>query len=100
MLTAQDIETFQNDGVVLIRGLFADQVGLLRKGIARNMADPGPYASENFKVGESGRFFDDYCNWTRIPEFGQTIKISPVAQVASQLMGSLSYSPNIGQVLA
>ncbi|MCF6233140.1 MAG: phytanoyl-CoA dioxygenase family protein [Rhodobacteraceae bacterium] len=88
MLTAQDIQTYQSDGVVLIRGLFADQVELLRDGIARNMADPGPFASENHRAGESGRFFDDYCNWTRIPEFEKAIKASPVAQVAAGLMGS------------
>ena len=33
------------------------------------MREPGPYASENLKPGEGGRFFDDYCNWQRIPEF-------------------------------
>ncbi len=58
LVTKSDIETYQRDGVVLIRGLFKDQVETLRSGVARNMADPGPYAAENLKAGEGGRFFD------------------------------------------
>ncbi|MCP4818728.1 MAG: phytanoyl-CoA dioxygenase, partial [Shimia sp.] len=68
IITQQDIDTFQTDGVAIIRGLFADHLDALRAGIARNMETPGPYASENKKDGETGRFFDDYCNWQRIPE--------------------------------
>ncbi|MBT8410960.1 MAG: phytanoyl-CoA dioxygenase family protein, partial [Octadecabacter sp.] len=63
-------------------------VDTLRAGIARNMADPGPYAAENLHSHEKGRFFDDYCNWQRIPEFEQVIRHSPAAEVAADLMGS------------
>ena len=86
LITQEHVEQFQRDGVVLIRGLFADQVELLRDGVAANMENPGPYASENKKEGQTGRFFDDYCNWTRIPEFQQAIEQSPVAEVAADLM--------------
>ncbi|MDK3074736.1 phytanoyl-CoA dioxygenase family protein [Sedimentitalea sp. JM2-8] len=86
LVTADDIETYQRDGVVLIRGLFADHVDTLRAGIERNMAEPGPHASENRKEGHSGRFFDDYCNWARIPEFAEVIRSSPAAEVAADLM--------------
>jgi ectoine hydroxylase-related dioxygenase (phytanoyl-CoA dioxygenase family) len=88
LLTEKDIEDYQRDGVVVIRGLFKDWVEVLRAGIERNMTEPGPYASENKKDGESGRFFDDYCNWPRIPEFEQVIRDSAAAEVAAQLMGS------------
>ncbi len=88
LLTSQDIETYQRDGVVLIKGLFADHVDTLRAGIARNMSEPGPYAAENLKDGEAGRFFDDYCNWSRISEFEQVIKNSDAGAVAADLMGS------------
>lgn len=84
----QDIVTYQTDGVVLIRGLFADHVETLRAGVARNLADPGPYASNNDKAGETGRFFDDYCNWQRIPEFAEVIERSDAGAVAAALMGS------------
>ena len=82
-----EIETYARDGVVLLRGLFADHVDTLRAGVARNMADPGPYASENEKAGETGRFFDDYCNWQRIPEFAEVARDPAIAAAAASLMG-------------
>ncbi|MGB0410831.1 MAG: phytanoyl-CoA dioxygenase family protein, partial [Pikeienuella sp.] len=88
LITQDHIDAFQRDGVVFIKGLFADHVDTIRAGIERNMAEPGPYAAENLKEGEGGRFFDDYCNWTRIPEFEEVIRTSPAAAVAADLMNS------------
>ncbi len=88
LITQDHIDTFQRDGVVLVAGLFADQVETIRAGIERNMADPGPYAAENLKPAERGRFFDDYCNWTRIREFAEVVHDSPAARVAADLMQS------------
>ncbi len=82
------VEDFQRDGAVLIKGLFNGWVDTIRDGIDRNMAEPGPYAAENLKPGENGRFFDDYCNWTRIPEFTDVVRHSAAAAVAAALMGS------------
>lgn len=82
------IEAYQRDGAVLVKGLFADWVELIAQGIEQNMAEPGPYAAENLQDGERGRFFDDYCNWTRIPAFESVVRQSQAAQVAAQLMGS------------
>lgn len=90
LITPQHLTEFQQGGVTVVRGLFADWVEVLRDGVARNMAEPGPYASENFKEGATGRFFDDYCNWQRIPEFERAIRESPAAAVAADLMGSRS----------
>ncbi|WP_372989839.1 phytanoyl-CoA dioxygenase family protein, partial [Sulfitobacter sp.] len=88
LITQDHIDSYQRDGVVLIKGLFADHVDPLRAGVARNMENPGPYASNNDKAGETGRFFDDYCNWDRIAEFGDVIHGSPAARVAADLMQS------------
>ncbi len=88
IVTQEHIDTYRRDGVVLIRGLFADHVETLRAGVERNMEDPGPFASENKRDGERGRFFDDYCNWQRIPEFEEVIRTSKATEVASALMGS------------
>ena len=87
-VTDQMIADYQRHGVVLIRGLWAPWVEVLRAGVERNMAAPGPFASENLKPGEGGRFFDDYCNWDRIPEFERVIRQSDVADVAARLMRS------------
>ncbi|MFK8075243.1 MAG: phytanoyl-CoA dioxygenase family protein [Granulosicoccus sp.] len=88
MISQEQISAYQRDGVVLVRGLLTDWVETIRAGITTNMKEPGPYAAENLKAGEQGRFFDDYCNWSRIPEFEQTIRDSPLASVAAQLMQS------------
>ena len=87
-LSEENIKSFQDDGVVLIKGLFADYVGLIQMGIDYNIQNPGRYAAENIKDGEGGRFFDDYCNWNRISQFQEVIKNSKVAEVAAGLMKS------------
>jgi len=88
LLTTDLIHAFRTDGVTLIRGMFADCVEPLRDGVAFNLQHPGPYAAENLSDTESGRFFDDYCNWARIPEFSDVIHRPHIAQIAAELMGS------------
>ena len=88
LITQQHIDDYARDGAVLVRGLLAGFVEEIAAGIEMNMSDPGPYAAENLKPGETGRFFDDYCNWTRIPPFDAVIRRSPAAEVAADLMGS------------
>ena len=90
LVSEAQVDAYQRDGVVLIKGLFADHVETLRKGIQRNIDEPGPHAAENLKAGEGGRFFDDYCNWSRIEEFEQVARESAAAEVAADLMRSKS----------
>ena len=87
-ISQEMVDTYEKEGVVFVKGLFAKRVEILRAGIARNMAEPGPYAAENLLKGEAGRFFDDYCNWQRISEFQETIAHSDVVEVAAKLMRS------------
>lgn len=86
MIAVSQIEEFQRDGATCIRGAFADWVDVIAAGIERNMAEPSEYASENAVT--EGRFFDDYCNWTRIPEFERIVRESPAAEIAAQAMQS------------
>lgn len=88
LITQADVTAYQKDGAVLIKGLFAQYVDMLRTGIETNMAEPGAYAAENLKKGEAGRFFDDYCNWQRIEAFKDVIFSSAAAPVAADLMRS------------
>ncbi len=83
-----DIDKFQQDGVVLVKGLFSDFVETICAGIEKNLASPGKYAAENLNLNEPGRFFDDYCNWQRITEFKDVIFNSSAGHVASNLMKS------------
>jgi ectoine hydroxylase-related dioxygenase (phytanoyl-CoA dioxygenase family) len=87
-VSAGDILDYQRDGAVCLRGVFADWVDTIAAGIERNMREPGPYAAESVRSGEAGRFFDDYCNWQRIPEFRQLVEQSPAAAVAARIMQS------------
>ena len=82
------VEAYHRDGAVLVKGLWADWVALLRAGISANMANPSTAQMATLKPGEPGTFFDDYCNWTRIAEFEAVIRQSEVADVAAALMRS------------
>ena len=86
MIQKAEIDAFRRDGAIVVRDLFRDWVPLIEAGIARNMSAPGPYASEN-SVTE-GRFFDDYCNWTRIDEFREIVESSPAGELAARSMQS------------
>jgi ectoine hydroxylase-related dioxygenase (phytanoyl-CoA dioxygenase family) len=84
-----EIATYQREGAVVLRDVFSDWIERLRDGVGRNMREPGPYASENARPQDGGgSFFDDYCNWQRIPEFADFIRHSPAAALAGSLMGA------------
>jgi ectoine hydroxylase-related dioxygenase (phytanoyl-CoA dioxygenase family) len=81
-------DDFQRDGAVCVRGAFSPQeVALLARGIERNLAEPSERAHVASRPEDPGRFFEDFCNWQRIPEFGQFIRESPAAAIAGELMG-------------
>lgn len=80
------VAAFETDGAAVVRGAFGDWIETLRSGVARNMAAPS--ADVRIYDGGGGRFFGDYCNWQRIPEFEDFIRHSPAAAVARRLMGS------------
>lgn len=88
--TPAQIETFQRDGVLLLRQAFGDWVEPLRAGLQRNLDNPGAYAfpCESNPEGEPGRFFDSYCNWQLIPEYLDFVTHSCAAAMAGQLMQS------------
>jgi len=85
-----DIVNYERDGAVCLRGVLSDWIGTIAEGIERNLSDPGEFASQNVPAGEPGLFFDDYCNWQRIPEFRQVIEESSIAEIAASFMRSSS----------
>lgn len=80
------VAAFEADGAAVVRDTFGDWIETLRAGVARNMAAPS--ADVRIYDGGGGRFFGDYCNWQRIPEFEDFIRHSPAAAIARRLMGS------------
>ncbi len=85
-ITASEIEAYQRDGALVLKGVFTDWVERLREGFEQNLAKPGPFAIENVGSGEAGRFFEDYCNWERIAPFSAFVRESPAAAIAGQIM--------------
>jgi ectoine hydroxylase-related dioxygenase (phytanoyl-CoA dioxygenase family) len=82
-------ETFLRDGAVCVRGAFsAAEVALVERGIERNLADPSPRALVASRPDDPGRFFEDFCNWDRIPEYEEFVRTSSAAEIAAGLMGS------------
>ncbi len=88
MITDTQIADYQRDGAIVVRGVFADWIDRMAEGIAQNISEPGEYASEN--AVSKGRFFDDYCNWTRIPAFEDVVRNSPAGELAAAVMQSKS----------
>lgn len=82
-------QQFQDDGVVVIRNAFStDWIDVLSRGLDKNIAEPGRYIREYTPEGGAGHFFGDYCNWSRIPEYEDFARNSPVAGIAGALMRS------------
>jgi hypothetical protein len=66
------IEEFQEHGVTVLRDVFGSWIDRLRRGVERNLADPGPYTKGYTKDGSPGEFFGDYCNWQRFSEYEES----------------------------
>ncbi|MDO8309573.1 MAG: phytanoyl-CoA dioxygenase family protein [Actinomycetota bacterium] len=83
------VSQFRVDGCTVVRGLFTPQeVETVRRGIERNLNDPGPLFGVASRDDDPGRFVEDFCNWQRIEEFRDIAFGSRAADVAGALMGS------------
>jgi len=83
-----EVERFKADGAVVLRGVFRDWVEPLRAGVAKVMAAPSPLERTYRPQDGSAPFFQDFCNWQRIPEFRAFVFESPAAAIAARLMRS------------
>jgi len=89
VVTPDQIAAFQADGCVVVRGLFSpEEVEVVRAGIERNLADPGPLFGVASRDDDPGRFVEDFCNWQRIDEYRAIAFDSRAADAAGALMGS------------
>ena len=69
ILTTEQINSYKQNGALVVRDIFKPWINVLREGFEEVLKNPGPHARENVSKNENGRFFEDYCNWHRIPEF-------------------------------
>lgn len=88
IVAEKDIAAFQQDGVFCLRGVFKDWVAPLLEGVAFNEANPSQFAGNSVTGSDRGRFFDDYCNWQRIPQYRDFILHSPAAEIAAKFCGA------------
>ena len=86
----QQVEDFQRDGVIVLRGLFTDWVETLCAGVEENMRSPSADVRIYRNDDGSGLFFGDYCNWDRFPQYQDFMLNSPAAAIAAELTGSSS----------
>jgi ectoine hydroxylase-related dioxygenase (phytanoyl-CoA dioxygenase family) len=70
-----------------LRGAFADWIPSLREGVDQVIAAPSPL-QRSYQPTGSVRFFQDLCNWQRIPAFREFVMHSPAATLAAALMQS------------
>ena len=87
VVSKEAVREFQEQGVVCLRGLFEPRwLDLLAEGVERNLREPGPLAKHYTPAGSPGRFFGDYCNWQRIPEYRTFAFESPAAAAVADLL--------------
>jgi ectoine hydroxylase-related dioxygenase (phytanoyl-CoA dioxygenase family) len=83
------VEAFARDGVVLVPGAFDPaEVELAERAIERVLADPSPLAQVASGADDPGRFFEDFCRWTEVPEIEQLARRSRVPAIAAALLDS------------
>jgi ectoine hydroxylase-related dioxygenase (phytanoyl-CoA dioxygenase family) len=91
LVTQTDIEAFERDGAVCLPGVFElSWLDRLAQGLEKNFAEPGPDSTRYTAAGKPGGFYDDYCNWQRIPEYKDFMLNSPAGEIAGRLTRSQS----------
>ena len=88
-ISAQEIETYDRDGVILLPNMFeADWIDLLDQGLEVNRQNP-TRRSRIWDRDEAGRtMFYDSQAWQGVDQYRQFIFESPCAEIAAQLMQS------------
>lgn len=84
LLKPPQIETYERDGALVLKGFFKEDIVALRHGFEKVLQQPSIHGRESAEAGDRGRFFEDYCNWERIPEFRNWIETSCAAQIAGE----------------
>ncbi len=88
LFDAAEREAFKRDGAVRLRGATSPAcVDQLRRGMERNICEPGPFFRRLSEPGQPGDFLIDMWSRERIPEFQAYIETSGVAEIAATALG-------------
>lgn len=82
------VDQFHREGVVLLRGVFADWVKPLSEAVEAALASPSARERSYKPADGSAPFFQDYCNFERFPGLRAFVYESPAAEIAARLMRS------------
>ena len=88
MLTHEQIDAFQTDGAVLLKGVFTEYVEGIRQAIEENKANPSWRERTYYPDDGSAPFFQDYVVWDQFAGYRSLVRESAMAQLAAQLMKS------------
>lgn len=88
MIDQTTIDTFQRDGVVVLRGIFQPWVAGVQQAIEQNKAQPSWRERTYYPEDNSAPFFQDYCVWSQFVGYKALVTESPMAQIAANLMQS------------
>lgn len=87
-VTDQIVETFNRDGVVMVRGALSPEwLMLLEMGLKRVMADAGMEKHRHY-AGEDGEFLETIRNFDHCLEIRRLLYDSPLADIMGRLIGS------------
>jgi ectoine hydroxylase-related dioxygenase (phytanoyl-CoA dioxygenase family) len=87
--TDEQVATYEDDGVVLLRGAIGtDVLDLLAAGVEHNRRHPSRWAYQYTVEGETTGFWTDYVTWADVPEYRSVVFDSGLAGVARRLMRS------------
>jgi ectoine hydroxylase-related dioxygenase (phytanoyl-CoA dioxygenase family) len=88
-VSAADVEAFERDGAVCLRGqLTPAQLELLRAGIDENLRRLSPRAKVASAPDDPGYFVEDFCTWQDNAFYRRFIFDSALSRTAAQLMRS------------
>ena len=89
MVSTADIETYQQNGVVVLRNcISSDWISRLRVAVEKDLVFSGPRAEIYTKPEDPGLFFNDFYMYQRIPEFRDYALHGPGGEIAARLMGA------------
>ena len=89
MLAADDIERYDTDGVVCLRGVIdAHWIDALRKGVEQNLSAPSSRGRIWNRGADGSVTFYDSQVWRDIEHYREFVLRSPMAELAGRLMGS------------
>lgn len=93
LIDAAHVAKYRSDGFVVLAGVLAEStLDAIARGVTKNLEEPGPWSNDYTTVTDptapSGRFFDDYVNWSSIPEFAETALTGTLPRIAGELMAT------------